>query len=103
MRSDQLELAQDVGNTLKALPAVLVVLSLALAEKARAGSGAVVRPASQFGATAPQENVRLERLAQLRAAGVIDDQELRAEKARILSDENGGDTGSGDVAAVTKT
>ena len=45
--------------------------------------------------TAPEEDIRLERperLAQLRAAGVIDDEELRAEKAHVLGDEHGGVT-----------
>jgi hypothetical protein len=59
------------------------------AEKARAGSSAVVKQAARFSPAAPQADVRLEgleRLAQLHAAGVIDDAELRAEKARLLRD-----------------
>ena len=66
-----------------------------MAEKARAGSSAVVKQASRQSPTAPQEDIRLdrlERLAQLRAAGVIDDEELRAEKARVLGDAHGGVT-----------
>ena len=72
-------------------------LSAGAAEKARAGSSAVVKQASRVSTASPQEDVgleapqqdvrleRLERLAQLRAAGVIDDEELRAEKARVLT------------------
>jgi hypothetical protein len=79
-------------------------VSAGAAEKARAGSSAVVKQASRFSpaAPAPQEDVRapqedvglerLERLAQLRAAGVIDDEELRAEKARVLGAAHGGVT-----------
>jgi len=78
-------------------------VSAGAAEKARAGSGAVVRKASRFSATAQEEDVRLEqleRLARLRAAGVIDDEDLRAAKARVLGDDNGGDARADDVTAV---
>jgi hypothetical protein len=62
----------------------------------RVGSAAVVRQAGSF---APATRVpdpdarldRLERLERLRAAGVLDDNEARAEKDRILQDENGVD------------
>jgi hypothetical protein len=65
-----------------------------VAAKARGGSTAVVRQASRFapGAGPTNEDVRLaqlERLAQLRTDGVLDDEELRAEKARILADADG--------------
>jgi hypothetical protein len=63
-------------------------ISAGAAENARAGSSAVVRQTSRFSPAAPQDDVRLERLerlAQLRAVGVIDDEELRAEKARVLT------------------
>jgi hypothetical protein len=67
----------------------------------RAWPGAVMRQASRFSAaTRPAEELRLEqleRLGQLRTAGVLDDEELRAEKARVLGDENGG-KGPGPVA-----
>ena len=53
-----------------------------------------VRQASRFGPGAgpTDEDVRLaqlERVAQLRADGVLDDEELRAEKARILAGAEG--------------
>jgi hypothetical protein len=71
-------------------------LSGGAADRARAGSSAVVRQASRFSSgEPPAEEVRLEqleRLAHLRAAGVIDDAELRAEKARVLGDERGSGT-----------
>jgi hypothetical protein len=62
-------------------------VSAGVAERARAGSSAVVKQASRFSSTAPLQDdrlERLERLAQLRAAGVLDDEELAAEKARVL-------------------
>jgi hypothetical protein len=62
-----------------------------LFERARAGSGAVVRRESRFSAGEPAADEmrleRLERLGQLRAAGVLDEDELRAEKARVLAGE----------------
>ena len=67
----------------------LASVSAGVAGKARAGSSAVARQTSRFSPAAPQEDIRLERLerlAQLRAAGVIDDEELRAEKARVLDE-----------------
>ena len=76
--------------------------SAGAAEKARAGTGAVVRKASQFSPAAREEDLRLEqleRLAQLRSAGVIDEKELRAEKARVLGGENGGDVRADDATA----
>jgi hypothetical protein len=68
-----------------------------VATGARAGSAAVVRQAGRIGSaggeTAPDgEEARiaqLERLAQLRADGVLDDAEVRAEKARILGAPEG--------------
>jgi len=73
----------------------LASVSAGVAGKARAGSSAVARQTSRFSPAAPQEDIRLERLerlAQLRAAGVIDDEELRAEKARVLDDAHAGVT-----------
>jgi hypothetical protein len=60
---------------------------------ARAGSAAVARHAGHRGGSAAvAEDARLEsleRLAELRAAGVLDDAEVRAEKARILGAPDG--------------
>lgn len=61
---------------------------------ARAGSVAVVRQAGKFqGVSEPgpddERLAGLERLAELRAAGILDDAELRAEKARILGAPDG--------------
>jgi hypothetical protein len=73
----------------------LATVSAGVAGKARAGSSAVATQTSRFSPTAPQEDIRLERLerlAQLRTAGVIDDEELRAEKARVLDDTHAGVT-----------
>jgi hypothetical protein len=54
----------------------------------------VVRQASRFGpgpgpTEADARLAQLERVAQLRADGVLDDEELRAEKARILAGAGG--------------
>jgi hypothetical protein len=62
----------------------------------RSGSAAVVRQAGSFAPATPVPDPdarleRLERLERLRASGVLDDDEARAEKARILQDENGVD------------
>jgi hypothetical protein len=61
---------------------------------ARAGSAAVARQAGklQGGSEPGPDDARLdslERLAELRAAGVLDDAEVRAEKARILGAPEG--------------
>jgi hypothetical protein len=71
---------------------LIAQMSGAVTARARAGSGAVVRQASRF-SSGEAEDVRLEqleRLAQLRAAGVLDEAELRAEKARVLGDKSAG-------------
>jgi hypothetical protein len=55
---------------------------------AQSASGAVgaarTATVTRYGTSADDRLEQLERLAQLRAAGVLDEQELRAEKARIL-------------------
>jgi hypothetical protein len=55
---------------------------------AQSATGAVTSTAARFGAQEDTRLQQLERLAQLRQAGILDDDELKAEKARILS---GGD------------
>jgi Short C-terminal domain len=69
-------------------------LAGSVAGRTRAGTGAVVRQASAFTASSsPAEDDRLEqltRLQDLRAAGVLDDEEFRAEKTRILGGNGGG-------------
>jgi hypothetical protein len=68
---------------------------------ARSATEAVtVRTAGRF--TRSDEDTRieqLERLARLREAGLLDEQELRAEKQRILG--NGAETPAGPDHAVT--
>jgi len=62
-------------------------LGAAASRTAQSASGAVATTVSQYKPSASPEDARLdqlERLAQLRAAGVLDDAELRAEKDRIL-------------------
>jgi hypothetical protein len=48
-------------------------------------SGAVTATTAQFGSGEDARLQQLERLAELRRAGILDDEELRAEKARILA------------------
>lgn len=69
--------------------------ALRLRERVASVSAGVAGSASRRSPTAPPEDIRLERLerlAQLRAAGVIDDEELGVEKARVLGDALSGVT-----------
>jgi hypothetical protein len=52
---------------------------------AQSASGAISSTTARFGSAEDDRLQRLERLAQLRQAGILDDEELKAEKARILS------------------
>ena len=79
-------------------------------ERTASGGAAVARrtsalrsePAGEGSPTPPASDPRieqLERLSQLRTTGVLDEQEFRAEKARILGDTGDtGDTGDAPVA-----
>jgi hypothetical protein len=71
----------------------------AVAGRARAGTGAMVRQASAFTPGSEPEDDRLaqlERLRELRASGVLDEPEFQAEKQRILA----GNTGERPPASV---
>jgi hypothetical protein len=62
----------------------------------RTGTAAVVRQASSYaaagrGSGSDERLDRLERVERLRTTGVLSDEEARAEKARILRDEDGVD------------
>jgi hypothetical protein len=52
---------------------------------AQSASGAISSTTARFGSAEDDRLQRLERLSQLRQAGILDDEELKAEKARILS------------------